>query len=111
MTTMTSTVSSTTFPATSLEASLRAELQQLIQGRATVHGITLPATIAALTAFTIEIDSLSVVDILCVLDAMLPFQLKESVVRAGGYTSIAETVAHLMPRIEKAWKKHHGITV
>jgi len=35
---------------------------------------------------------LSVVEILCVLDEILPFEVGESVVRAGGYGSIQEAV-------------------
>lgn len=54
------------------------------------------------------IDSLAVVEILCVLDDILPFEANESVVRPGGYSSIDDAVKSVSGRVEKQWVKHHG---
>jgi acyl carrier protein len=69
--------------------------------------ITLPTAVAAKMTFKFQIDSLGVVDLLCAVEPLLGFKLKDSVVRAGGYGSIEEAMAHVMPRIEKAWDKKH----
>ena len=50
-------------------------------------------------------DSLTTVDALCVLDAVLGFKLKEDVVRTGGYDSVSEALEHLVPRIQAIWDK------
>jgi hypothetical protein len=47
-----------------------------------------------------------VVDLLCGLDPIVGFPLKDSLVKAGGYKSVNQAVEHLMPRIEKAWLKN-----
>ena len=57
----------------------------------------------------ISIDSLTAVEILCVLDEV-PFTVNESVVRPGGYSSIQDALTHLNERIEKQWRKDCGGT-
>jgi len=53
------------------------------------------------------IDSLVVVSVLCAVEPMVPFKLPESIVKAGGYESVEEVIQHIMPKLEKRWRKHH----
>lgn len=98
--------SSPAYPAAALASRLRDELIQAVQAVGRRRGLTLPATADEIADFPMEIDSLGVVEVLCVLDSILPFQVDESVVRAGGYGSINEAVRHVVGRIERAWQKY-----
>jgi hypothetical protein len=95
-----------TFPAKAVYAALRAELIASVQAEALRKGKALPSDLDLVVAATIEIDSLIVVEILCVLDGTLPFQVGESVVRAGGYSSIKSALEHVMGQIEKEFTDH-----
>jgi|HubBroStandDraft_6_1064221.scaffolds.fasta_scaffold305963_2 acyl carrier protein len=95
------------FPKAAVEAVLRKELLDYVVTLAPLKEITLPTAVAAKMTFKFQIDSLGVVDLLCAVEPLLGFKLKDSVVRAGGYGSIEEAMAHVMPRIEKAWDKKH----
>lgn len=92
------------FPAAEVEACLRAELEQLARGEAAARGIALPVG-ASIGGASIALDSLGVVDTLCAIEPVVGFELKESIVRSGGYDSIDEAVADLMPRISRAWDR------
>jgi len=94
------------FPKAAVEARLRKELLVYVGSLASLKGIALPSTPAAQCTFAIQIDSLEVVNILCSVEPDVGFQLKDSVVRTGGYKSIDQALAHVLPRIEKAWQKH-----
>lgn len=94
----------TVFPAVRVEACLRAELEQLARGEAAARGMVLPVG-AALGGAPIALDSLGVVDTLCAIEPVVGFELKESIVRSGGYDSIDAVVADLMPRISRAWDR------
>ena len=96
------------FPAADIEACLRVELRNAIETEAALKGIALPRNEAELWVLSIQIDSLVVVDLLCALEPLLGFELSQDVVQTGGYDLINEAVVHLMPRIEKEWKKHKG---
>ena len=48
---------------------------------------------------------LDVVSLLCDIEPIIGFELKDHLVRAGGYNSVNQAMEHLMPRIEKAWDK------
>jgi hypothetical protein len=50
----------------------------------------------------------AVVEVLCVLDELLGFEVPEDVVRAGGYETIAEAIGDVMPRIASRWRKRNG---
>ena len=89
------TSASAAFPAATVETRLSEEITRIVQPQTHVRG---SAT---------SIDSLAVVEILCALDNILPFEVNESVVRPGGYSSIEDAVASLSGRIEKRWRKHH----
>lgn len=92
------------FPAAKVEACLRAELELLARGEAAARGIALPAG-AAIGSASIALDSLGVVDTLCAIEPVVGFELKESIVRSGGYESIDAAVVNLMPRISRAWDR------
>jgi hypothetical protein len=93
------------FPNADVEAKLRDLLLEAVTADAQLKGITLPADEPGKFAASIHLDSLGVVDLLCGLEPIVGFELKESLVKAGGYNSINDAVGHLMPRIEKAWTK------
>lgn len=96
------------FPLADVQACLLAELTELAQSEAQVRGLELPQASAALLKMAIPLDSLSVVAVLCAVEPILGFELKDSVVKTGGYSSIEAALDHMMPRIEKAWVKRQG---
>lgn len=97
-----------TFAKAEVEARLRDLLVEAVTSDAQLKSIALPSDARAKSAATIHIDSLGVVDLLCGVEGVAGVQLKESLVKAGGYYSINEAVEHLMPRIEKAWAKNES---
>jgi hypothetical protein len=97
-----------TFPAAGVEARLRAELIEAVKTDAWIKGISLPSSPTQIAKAAVEIDSIVVVEILCVVDPILGFELPDSVVRAGGYTSVESALGHLLPRIEELWTKRKG---
>lgn len=97
-----------TFPIATVEACLRAELIEAIKVEASIRGIALPAAPMDIAKAAVPIDSLVVVSILCAVEPIVGFELPESVVRAGGYTSVGGAIEHLLPRIERQWIKRKG---
>jgi hypothetical protein len=97
------------FPKTDVQTCLLAELTLLAESEAQVRELAIPTAPTALLKMAIPLDSLSVVDVLCAVEPILGFQLREGVVRTGGYESIEAALDHLMPRIEKVWAKKHGL--
>ena len=98
----------TPFPMSAVAATLQQELVQMAKTLADIEHQALPEDIDQLLAFPNALDSLGVVGILCVLDEILPFEVGENVVRAGGYESIRDALDHVVPGIEREWKKHHN---
>jgi hypothetical protein len=96
----------TAFPKAAVEARLRGELLKSVIADASLRGIALPAAASAQSGISIQIDSLVVVSLLCAVEPILGFELKDSVVRPGGYSSINQAIDQVMPRIEKHWQKH-----
>src|SRR5205823_6790656 len=96
------------FSASAVEADLRAELIEAVKVEASLRGIPLPAAPAQIAKAGVELDSLVVVAILCVLEPIVGFELPDSVVRAGGYASVQSALENLLPRIEKEWMKRKG---
>ena len=94
------------FPAADVEAKLRDALLESVKSSAALHGIALPTTTEAQYAASVHLDSLGVVDLLCDAEPIVGFQLKDSIVKSGGYHTINEAISHVMPRIELAWRKH-----
>jgi acyl carrier protein len=95
-----------TFPKATVEAKLREVLLDAAQSDATLKGVTLPPHTTGKCGAVVQLDSLNVVSLLCELEEIVKFELKDSLVRAGGYTSVNQAMDHLMPRIEKAWEKN-----
>jgi hypothetical protein len=94
------------FPAQAIEASIRGFLALEGAMQAVLHGGT-GATGPSGIGPQPVIDSLVVVEVLLELEAQVPFELPESLVRAGGYDSVDEVVQHLMPKLQKRWSEHH----
>ncbi|WP_198650701.1 hypothetical protein [Agrobacterium pusense] len=111
MSTTTATLGSVTFPTSSIEATLRADLVDAIKNEAAMKGIVLPSSIAAISSMPVPIDSLVVVSILCNVEPTLGFLLPDKVVKSGGYSSVDEAIQQLLPKIEDRWKKQKGIKV
>ena len=87
-------------------AKLRELLITAAEADAALKGFTLPATLAGQVSAIVQLDSLEVVSLLCDIEPIVGFELKGSLVRAGGYQSVDQALEHLMPRIELAWDKH-----
>ncbi|WP_338832604.1 hypothetical protein [Bradyrhizobium sp. 27S5] len=96
------------YPATEIAAVLQEELVRAVRRRYRRKGLPLPKDEEALIIMSIELDSLTVVELIAVLDDLLPFKVTESVVKAGGYGSISAAVKHVVGRVEKKWDKHHA---
>lgn len=99
-------VTTAPFPKATVETCLRKELLQAASAIAAIHGVAIPAGAAQQSSMSIQLDSLAVVDLLCAVEPVIGFEIKEHVVKAGGYGSIDEAVNELMPRLEKEWTKH-----
>lgn len=97
------------FPLAAVETCLLAELTLLAETEAEIRGIEKPKTPGVILKMAIPLDSLSVVDVLCAVEPIIGFELKDSLVRNGGYPTIEAAMAHLVPRLETAWKKKNGV--
>jgi acyl carrier protein len=86
---------------------LRACLVKAVRTRYRRKGLALPKADDEVVVLTIEIDSITVVELLANLDDLLPLKVTESVVKAGGYDSIAAAVKHVVGRLESQWAKYH----
>jgi len=95
------------YPATHVASALKSELIASVRAIARRKGMVIPKDDGSLVAADVELDSLTVIEILCVLDEILAFEVGESVVRAGGYGSIQEAVDDVTASVEKEWIKHH----
>jgi hypothetical protein len=101
-------VQSAPFPLAAIEAKLRDELIEAVKIEASIRGMALPAAPADIAKASVHVDSLVVVSILCAVEPIVGFELPESVVRAGGYTSVDSALGQLLPRLEKEWAKKKG---
>jgi len=97
------------FPLAAVQSCLLAELTLLAEAEARVRGLEPPKAPPALLKMAIPLDSLSVVDVLCAVEPVIGFELRESLVRTGGYGSIEAAMDHLLPRLEATWTKKHGV--
>jgi hypothetical protein len=94
------------FPKAEVQAKLGELLLAAAQSDAALKGIALPSNAAGQVSASVQLDSLEVVSLLCDIEPIVNFELKDSLVRSGGYSSIHQAIEHLMPRIDKAWQKH-----
>jgi hypothetical protein len=101
-------LSAPSFPGSTVETLLRAELVAAVEAEAAIKGIRLPSSPSAIASTGFHVDSLVVVSLICAVESVVGFELPESVVRAGGYASIERALAHLVPNIERQWIKHAG---
>lgn len=95
------------YPATVVAAVMQEELLRAVRSRFRRKGQPLLIADDEVVLLTIEINSLTVVELLSNLDDILPFKVTESVVKAGGYGSIEAAVKHVVSRIETKWSKYH----
>ena len=96
----------TAFPKAEVEAKLKGALLESARADAEMKGITLPSDIPGQASASVRLDSLDVVSLLCDVEPIVGFKLKDSLVRAGGYSSVNRAMDQLMPRIEEAWEKN-----
>jgi hypothetical protein len=96
------------FPLAAVEAKLRDELVEAVKIEGSIRGMALPAAPADIAKASVHVDSLVVVSILCAVEPIVWFELSESLVRAGGYTSVDSALGQLLPRLEKEWTKKKG---
>jgi hypothetical protein len=96
------------YPADAVSSVLRDELLRAVRRRYRRKGQPLPKDDDEIVILTIEIDSLTVVELLSNLDDILPFKVTECVVKAGGYDSIGAAVMHVTGRVATQWNKYHG---
>ena len=97
-----------TYPAANVAIVLQDELLRAVRAGCRRKGHPLPNADADLVVLAVEIDSLTVVELLCSLDDILPFKVTECAVKPGGYGSIADAVKHVVGRVAAQWNKHHG---
>lgn len=97
------------FPLAAVETCLLAELTLLAETEMQIRGIEKPKTPGVILKMAIPLDSLSVVDVLCAVEPVIGFELKDSLVRTGGYPTIEAAMTHLTPRLETAWKRKNGV--
>jgi hypothetical protein len=107
VTTAPSTKIAPSYPAAAVAAVMQEELLRSVRSRFRRKGQPLPKADTDVVVLAVEIDSLTVVELLSNLDDILPFKVTECVVKAGGYGSIEAAVKHVVGRIEIKWKKHH----
>ena len=96
------------FPDAEVKAALEDELLRAARDEAEIREIDLPAEPAAQRAMSMPIDSLVVVRLLVAVEPIIGFELKNQVVREGGYASVDDAITHLLPRISHAWEKQKG---
>lgn len=99
----------TGFPKAAIIQALTSELIDVATSEAQFRGIQMPSNPAEKLKMPVPMDSLTVVDAICVIEPILKFELRDSTVRTGGYNSVQEALDHLLPRIERAWgRKNKG---
>jgi len=96
------------FPRVTVTAVLTKELLGIARDEAQLRGIPFPTDQAGQINAGIPMDSLTIVDVLCTVDPVVGFELKESIVKTGGFDSVQEAIDYMVPRIEKAWQKHNA---
>jgi hypothetical protein len=98
----------TAFPKSAVIKALIDELLDVARIEAQLRGIMLPQDEAGIRNAPVPLDSLSIVDTLCTVEAVIGFELRDNIVQTGGYVSVEEALGHLVPLIERAWMKKKG---
>ncbi len=94
------------FPLDDVLNALVDELLLIATDEAQVRCIALPFDRPGMMAAAVPMDSLTVVATLVAVEKHIGFELKESIVRTGGYDSVQAAIDHLVPRIQVAWGMH-----
>lgn len=100
-----------TFPRREVEAVLRAELMAVAQAEADMNGFSLPAELSVAVVALVPMDSLVVVETLCSVEPVVGFSPNNATVRTGGYNSVQDALDHMVPRLERQWRKKQGEVV
>jgi len=95
------------YPASAVAAVMQEELLRAVRSRFRSKGQPLPIADNEVVLLAVEIDSLTVVELLSNLDDILPFKVTESGVKVGGYGSIETAVKQVVSLIEAKWNKYH----
>lgn len=59
----------------------------------------------------VEMDSLSVVNVLVTIEKIVGFELPVTVIKRGGYHDQNEMISHMVPKIRDLFLKHRNITL
>jgi hypothetical protein len=99
-----------TFPAAVIEQQIRellaeeAKVQATLRGTGGGGGGTFSEKSSRAEP---DIDSLVAVEVLTVIEPFVPFNLPESLIRPGGYTSVNDFINDLLPRVHNRWHRYH----
>ena len=85
------------FPRAAIATCIRDELIETVKAEASIKGVDLPASLTQIAQTAFQIDSLVVVSILCAVEPIIGFELPESVVRSGGYSSVECALEQVLP--------------
>jgi hypothetical protein len=95
-----------TFPAAQIESQLRAQLAAEAKVQAQLRGTGSGPSLRRSSKAEPEIDSLVAVEVLTVIESFVPFELPESLIRPGGYTSVNDFINDLLPKVNNRWLDH-----
>lgn len=99
-----------TFPAVAIEQQIRellaeeAKVQETLRGTGGGGG---GISSGRSSGAEPDIDSLVAVEVLTVIEPLVPFTLPESFIRPGGYTSVDAFINDLLPMVQHQWRRHH----
>ena len=96
------------FPKVDVVKALTEELLKVAKSEAEFRGIIIPSSESEAIKAPVPMDSLTVVDALCVLDPIVGFKPKESIVQMGGYDSVEDALHNMIPKLERAWNRKRG---
>jgi len=96
-----------TFPAAQIESQLRAQLAAEAKVQAQLRGTGSGPSLRRSSKAEPEIDSLVAVEALTVIECFVPFELPESLIRPGGYTSVNDFISDLLPKVNNQWLGYH----
>jgi hypothetical protein len=91
------------FPAAQIENQLRAQLAAEAKVQAQLRGTGSGPSLRRSSKAEPEIDSLVAVEALTVIECFVPFELPESLIRPGGYTSVNDFISDLLPKVNNRW--------
>jgi acyl carrier protein len=95
------------FPRATVEARLRAALATQAADQAVLRDRPPPPPLAR-SAWEPEIDSLVVVELICVMEEQLGLKLPTSFAPRGGYNGAEECVRDLLAKSEAVWDRQNS---